>query len=167
MHSFQEFWTSKRFRNKLLHEKKVHAYIFSTCLTNLSQVQLAKGNEKATCYPVDGPGDFGWCTVEQDVEEVRCLFSKKRISHNCEILTELGLLQLPLPHQGASPQHQVDGSKDQSSLPKRVINCNKLCVKDQVCFRPRIMITSKKAPEAKAIPTLNEFTIQPCENGDQ
>ena len=50
--------------------------IFSTCLTNLSQVELAKGAEKATCYPVDGPGDFGWCTVEQDVEEVRCLSSK-------------------------------------------------------------------------------------------
>ena len=92
--------------------------IFSTCLTDLSQVELAKGDEKATCYPVDGPGDFGWCTVEQDVEEVRCLSSI--VSHDCEILTELGLLQLPLPHQGASPQYQVDGSKDQSSLPKRV-----------------------------------------------
>ena len=78
MHSSQEFWTrsGQGVRNKLLHNKKVHAYIFSTCLTDLSQVQLAKGDEKATCYPVDGPGDFGWCTVEQDVEEVRCLFSK-------------------------------------------------------------------------------------------
>ena len=78
MHSFQEFWTrsGKGFRNKLLHNKKVHAYIFSTCLTDLSQVELAKGDEKATCYPVDGPGDFGWCTVERDEEEVRRLFSK-------------------------------------------------------------------------------------------
>ena len=78
MHSSQEFWTrsSQGVRNKLLHKRKVHAYIFSTCLTNRSQVQLAKGDKKATCYPVDGPGDFGWCTVEQDVEEVRCLSSK-------------------------------------------------------------------------------------------
>ena len=79
MHSFQEFWTrsGKGFRNKLLHDRKAHAYIFSIIrLTNLSQVQLAKGDEKATCYPVEGPGDFGWCTVEQDVEEVRCLSSK-------------------------------------------------------------------------------------------
>ena len=50
----------------------------------------------------------------------RCDAFLQRISHDCENLTELGLLQLPLPHQGASPQYQVDGSKDQSSLPKTV-----------------------------------------------
>ena len=42
----------------------------------------------------------------------RCATFLQRISHDCENLTELGLLQLPLSHQGASPQHQVDGSKD-------------------------------------------------------
>ena len=50
----------------------------------------------------------------------RCGAFFQRMSYDCENLTELGLLQLPLPHQGASTQHQVDGSKDQSSLPKRV-----------------------------------------------
>ena len=87
----------------------------------------------------------------------RCAAFLQRISHDCEHLTELGLLQLPLPHQGASPQYQVDGSKDQSSLPKTVKYLIEYQVvrKNQVCLRLRNISNIGKGTTDKSNTNLN------------
>ena len=78
----------------------------------LSQVELRKGEERATCYPVSGAGPHGWCSVEEPQDSHQQVGSALKI--NCYDLrsswTEVGLLQLPLPSQEHSSQRWTDGS---------------------------------------------------------